>query len=311
MWGPGPTLAYRPATGRWRTLPPSPVAQTRAVVVWTGSQMIGWGGGCCGDFLSDGASYRPATNRWRTLPTSPLEGRQTAAGAWTGRKMVIVGGFREEEVRGVVRSVDLADAAAYDPAARRWRRLPSLPTGRRDATAVWDGRDVLVVGGFSVTERPPYRRALAGVFAYRPFTNRWRRLRPLPHGRSGHAAVWTGTRMLVWGGEVRRGGKLRPSAPASHTTRRPTAGRRSRPPRCRTTRPDGPVDGHEHDRGERRADGAGRRRLHARRVRSAGDHAGRRRMSGRPRGPADAPVAERSAQIPPTMFPPQPDRGGS
>ena len=208
VWGPGPTLAYRPATGRWRRLPPSPVVQTRAVVVWTGSQMIGWGGGCCGDFLADGASYRPATNAWRKLPTSPLEGRQTAAGAWTGREMVIVGGFREEEVGGVVQSVDLADAAAYNPATRRWRRLPSLPTGRRDATAVWDGRDVLVVGGFVSSSRPPYRRLLSGVFAYRPSTNRWRRLSPLPHGRDGHAAVWTGARMLVWGGEVKRDGKL-------------------------------------------------------------------------------------------------------
>ena len=45
LWGVTNT-AYNPATNRWRHLPESPAGQGGpAVAVWTGSRMIGWGGG--------------------------------------------------------------------------------------------------------------------------------------------------------------------------------------------------------------------------------------------------------------------------
>lgn len=106
-----------------------------------------------------------------------------------------------------------ADAAAYNPTTRKWRKLPSLPTPRRNATAVWDGRDVLVVGGETPSTTPPYRRLLLGVFAYRPSTNKWRLLRPMPRGRTGHLAVWAGKRLLVVGGLTLRKAKALEVAP--------------------------------------------------------------------------------------------------
>ena len=162
--------------------------RARAVVAWTGTQMIGWGGGCCGDNIDDGAAYRPRTNSWRKLPAAPLAGRQSAMSAWTGRELVIIGGSAD--------GGKFADGAAYDPTTRRWRRIPPLPAPRWDGTATWDGRDVIVVGGKTTTATG--LRPLVTVFAYRPSTNRWRRLPPMPRGRAGHVAVWTGTRLLVW-----------------------------------------------------------------------------------------------------------------
>jgi hypothetical protein len=188
--------AFNPATNRWRRLVD---AASGPVVVWTGSQMIGWGGGCCGESSAEGVAYSPATNTARKLPAAPLAGRQTTTGAWTGKELIIVGGA---DANGKV----FADAAAYNPKTRSWRRLPPLPTPRRAATAVWDGRDVLVVGGDTTTYRP-FRRLLVGVFAYRPATNRWRRLRPMPRGRTMHVAVWTGKQLLVSGGATVRHGK--------------------------------------------------------------------------------------------------------
>jgi N-acetylneuraminic acid mutarotase len=213
----GPRIAYKPATNAWRKLPTAPFTMPGPVVVWTGSQMIEWGGGCCGDFIGHGDAYRPSTNAWRKLPASPLVGRQAAAGVWTGKEMVIVGGFAEDPDTG---SITFRDAAAYNPVTRTWRRLPPMPAARRDAKAVWDGRDVLVVGGRRpadpvgsipavVGEKTAGARSEVlprGVFAYRPSTNRWRLLRPMPRGRVGHAAVWTGTRVIVWGGIVERAG---------------------------------------------------------------------------------------------------------
>ena len=183
--------------------------------------MIEWGGGCCGDFIGVGDVYRPSTNTWRKLPASPLAGRQAAAGVWTGKEMVIVGGTADRTFPdGVTRSITFRDAAAYNPVTRTWRRLPAMPAPRRDAIAVWDGRDVLVVGGRKPADPGGTVPAVVGaktaatsndtlprgVFAYRPSTNRWRLLRPMPHGRVGLTAVWTGTRLIVWGGSVEYGG---------------------------------------------------------------------------------------------------------
>jgi hypothetical protein len=37
-----------------------------------------WGGGCCDDYLADGAAYSPATDTWQPLPAAPLAGRHTS-----------------------------------------------------------------------------------------------------------------------------------------------------------------------------------------------------------------------------------------
>ncbi len=201
----GPNIAYRPATNSWRRLPAAPGVAASPVVVWTGSQVIVWGGGCCSDFSADGAVYRPSTNTWRRLPPSTLSARQAATGTWTGREVVIVGGFTERTFPdGVTRSITFGDAAAYNPNTGSWRRLPPMPAPRRDAVVLWEGRDVLVLGG----RRPTSAGGglATGVLAYRPATDRWRLLRPMPRGRIGHAAVWTGSRAIIWGGTVERGG---------------------------------------------------------------------------------------------------------
>lgn len=56
-------LAYDPSTNRWSALPTAPLrGRTGANGVWTGSQMIVWGGSSVGDLgtaLTDGAAYTP------------------------------------------------------------------------------------------------------------------------------------------------------------------------------------------------------------------------------------------------------------
>ena len=164
-WG-GDAFAY---DGSWRRLPRPPVAEP-AFVAWTGRELIGWG-------PSGGAAYRPATRRWRRLPAAPFLG----SAAWTGRELIVVSGSR---------------AAAFVPASG-WRGLPSLPEPRDGASTVWDGTELLVIGGSA---------APAQGFAYDPKANAWRRLAPMDSGRGHAAAVWTGQRLLVWGGETGRPG---------------------------------------------------------------------------------------------------------
>jgi N-acetylneuraminic acid mutarotase len=214
VWGFQIGVAYTPATNRWRTLPASPMPGA-GLVVWTGRELIGWGGGCCGEAWSNGAAFDPARNRWRTLAPSPLHGAQHPVGVWTGHELVVfVGGVNPAD--GKPWPARLARAAAYDPATDTWRRIAPPPATREDATVVWDGHDVLLVGGYARTSPSPLPWRLARtVFAYDPRTNRWRSLAPLPSARRDFAAVWTGTELLVWAGTTNPGGGAasRPESP--------------------------------------------------------------------------------------------------
>ena len=115
---------------------------------------------------------------------------------WTGSELIVVGGNNTD---GKV----FADAAAYNPLTRSWRRLPPMPEARTDATVTWNGREVLVVGGqgrFS-DQAGPY----ADGVAYSPAGNAWRRLPAMDSGRIWHTAICTGRQLLVWGGRTRSG----------------------------------------------------------------------------------------------------------
>ena len=195
VWGCS-LLAYNPSVDGWRRLPRAPSAA--GIVVWTGREMLGWGGGCCGDSTAGGAAYDPESETWRTLAESPLAPEQQPLGAWTGRELVLfVSGISAAD--GKPFPDELARAAAYDPATDTWRRIAPLPEARAGASAVWDGREIVVVGGRGGDGSP------AGVgFAYNPATNGWRRLPAMETGRMGAIAAWTASRLLIWGGELGR-----------------------------------------------------------------------------------------------------------
>jgi len=178
--------AYNPVTQRWRKVASGPAGPS--LTVWTGRQVLAWGGGCCGENRNTGSRYDPATDTWRSIPAAPLAGRRTD-GAWTGRELIIVGGSAE--------GTTFSDAAAYNPISNTWRRLPRLPAPLMNATLTWTGTEVLVVGGRRTWDQPS-----ADALAYRPATNSWRRLPATEVGRFGHVAVWTGHQLLVWGGQT-------------------------------------------------------------------------------------------------------------
>lgn len=85
---------------------------------------------------------------------SPLGPRIAATGVWTGRDVIVWGGW---PWGGEGVSAPLADGGMYDPTADEWQVLPDAPVrGRARHIAVWTGQEMLIWGGFtSVRPKPP------------------------------------------------------------------------------------------------------------------------------------------------------------
>jgi hypothetical protein len=206
--GPFDDQSYDPRTNLWRRLPKPHLEHPLGVVVWTGRELVSWGGGCCGDASSDGVAFDPTKNTWRKLAASPLAPSNGPQGAWDGRELVVlVSGFDPD---GNPYPARLARAAAYNPATNTWRRIAAPPEHRSGAVGVWDGENVLFIGG-SPTRYGGTARTTIGL-AYDPARNRWSRLPATPAFAYGFAAVRAGGRILAWGGVPARGAEYVPAA---------------------------------------------------------------------------------------------------
>ena len=152
VWSAFHSFSFNPSTSRWRMLRRS---LPGGIVVWTGREAIGWGGGCCGDAWSNGTTYNPSTDTFRNLPRSPLAPSQGPVGVWTGRELVLsVSGLDPD---GKPYPARFARAAAYNPVTNTWRRIAPVP--ERGGTAIWDGHEIMVVAAGSSSR---------SAFAYRP-----------------------------------------------------------------------------------------------------------------------------------------------
>jgi hypothetical protein len=202
--GPDDLQAFDPLSNHWRRPAPPPTAvDGTGLVVWTGKEMIDWGGGCCGDAFSTGWAFDPARNTWRKLPTSPLAPSQVPGGVWTGRELIIlVSGIDPD---GKPYPPSFARFAAYNPRTNTWRRLAPPPAVRFGASLIWDGRELLAVGGAGAARAGRPAQLVRVGLAYNPSTNRWRRLSPMPAGRENSVSAWTGRRLLIWGGSTTAG----------------------------------------------------------------------------------------------------------
>ncbi len=201
--------------GTWSTLDvtggQAPAARESAGGVWTGAKMIVWGGKN-GTGVNTGSIYDPTQavgSRWTTITTTDApSGRWGHSMIWTGTRLIVFGGTGNGTNR-------LADGGIYDPAMDDWEPLSTTegPTARMDHVASWDGTRMYVFGGHDGTT------AVAGGGAYRPASGAWTvprlQLTGAPGARFGAACVWTGTQMLVWGGDtgsgkVNSGGRFTP-----------------------------------------------------------------------------------------------------
>ncbi len=205
-------------------LPSAPLdVRGDAAVVWTGSELVVWGGhveagnmGLPGGDRSydDGAAYDPTTKTWRTLSAGPLPAAGTTVGAMTRDGVLLVRGRTAavwnpasdtwDELEAAPRPVlDLFSAgdvvisrsanARLDLDSGRWTDLPEPPARLERATSAWTGEDLVVIGG----EGTPFASAVA--IAYNATDDAWRTIAAPPSDLHAEAlaAAWDGSRIVV------------------------------------------------------------------------------------------------------------------
>jgi hypothetical protein len=126
---------------------------------------------------------------WSRLPDPPFVPRIPAASVWTGRELVVWG--------DASRSRSARDGAAYDPAANRWRRLPSAPLALNQATAVWVGGRMIVFGARLDGGNHSRTRWARGI-AYVPAADRWRVVAPFPLSPQASSVAAVEGKAVVW-----------------------------------------------------------------------------------------------------------------
>lgn len=209
---------YNPAANRWTPISTdgAPSARSGHTAVWTGTQMLVWGGRNSGVGLDSGFAYDPVTDTWTALPASGLGGRSEHTAIWTGTHMIVWGGSSGATAYN--------NGAAYSPDTNSWSLIStaSAPSARQSHTVVWTGTEMIVWGGSNANSSVKYQSG----GRYNTDTDSWSIMDALdaPDARTGHTAVWTGSQMVIWGGDniddtaLQTGGRYDPDTNTWQTT---------------------------------------------------------------------------------------------
>src|SRR6478735_7229366 len=170
----------------------APAGRSTHTAVWTGSEMIVWGGWNGSTFFDTGGRYNPSMDSWTaTSIVGAPSARYVHTAVWTGSEMIVCGGYG---------GTFLNTGGRYNPITDGWTPTSATgaPTGRGFHTAVWTGSEMIVWGGYPNTNTGG---------RYNPGTDSWTATSTpgAPSSRQRHRAVWTGSEMIVWGGEYNGG----------------------------------------------------------------------------------------------------------
>jgi hypothetical protein len=182
-------------TGTWVPIAEAPIAGRYGhAAVWTGEEMLIWGGSAGGQGRWDkvtrrergGAAYDPLTDTWRFVARAPIPELSFQVSAWTGTELLVWG--RPDAWR---QSRPASVGAAYDPATDRWRKLAPGPlTAEGQVAGVWTGSALVVLDGIIDSEPADIAHRVA---AFDPGTDTWRRLPDLVASAPWSIGLaWTG-----------------------------------------------------------------------------------------------------------------------
>ena len=130
----------------------APTRRVSHTAVWTGSEMIVWGG-CdnfffCNNVSNTGGKYNPSTDSWAaTSTTDAPDARYEHTAVWTGSEMIVWGGWNGGSFFNT--------GGRYNPSTDSWTATSTTnaPSARSSHTAVWTGSEMIVWGGALVEHR--------------------------------------------------------------------------------------------------------------------------------------------------------------
>ncbi len=117
-----------------------PTAREYYTAVWTGTEMIVWGGYAHTSQVNTGGRYNPSTDSWTATSTANAPSpRYGHTAVWTGSEMIVWGGV-------VNPGGELNTGGRYNPTTDSWiaTSTTNAPSGR--GTAVWTGSQMVVWG---------------------------------------------------------------------------------------------------------------------------------------------------------------------
>src|SRR5262249_3732338 len=171
----------------------APIGRSSHTAVWTGSEMIVWGGKNLFAIFGTGGRYNPITDAWTatSINNNPFP-RTAHTAVWTGTEMIVWGGFDGSD--------GVNTGGRYNPSTDSWIPTSTLnaPLVRDFHTAVWTGTQMIVWGGHMVSN--DFELNNGGL--YNPSTNTWTPVSATnaPAARHLHTAVWTGSQKIGLGG---------------------------------------------------------------------------------------------------------------
>lgn len=191
----GPPVSAGPS--KWMALSRvgAPTAREGMASVWTGTEMLIWGGAYHGPDGWDtsplpGMAYSPAEDRWRTLPSPTFSlNRRKPVAVFTGEEMIIWDSN--------LLTPGAAWGARYNPKTDVWREVSKQGAPRAGSVALWTGKVMVVWGATDGGDLAP----ATGI--YDPQTDRWSPVDPTggPPVQTGARGIWTGQEVIVLGGE--------------------------------------------------------------------------------------------------------------
>jgi hypothetical protein len=206
VWGGNTNTGFRYDTGTdaWTAMSTTdaPSARRMNATVWTGSEMIVWGGASPGNLALDtGARYDPMTDSWMPMSTNNAPSpRVDMAYVWTGTEFIVWGG-----VDLPVAGSKLGDGARYNPATDTWTPMsPSAAnSGFGAVLAAWTGTEMIVWDGGQPTfvDSNGFPVKTPTLRLYDPLADAWRETgNPCePYLGTGDVqSHWTGSRLFAW-----------------------------------------------------------------------------------------------------------------
>ncbi len=170
-----------------------PTARWGARTVWSGSEMLIYGGtersNSIATDIFNGARYNPSNHTWTEMSSVGTPEMVSGTMVMVGSTLVLWGDSFQNSGR-------------YYPNSDIWDTMTSInfPPQRFAHTAVSTGAHMLVHGGRSGTT------FFNDFWRYTPNQNSWVQLTTpsstISPPRADHSAVWTGTDMIVWGGKT-------------------------------------------------------------------------------------------------------------